>query len=112
MQLWLVSRHGTRYPSRKLIEKFKELNQFKDMITVDTTMCPEDVKAIRDWKPSNITEDDQYQLHTQGFEELKSLAARLKRQLPQLFNTAYDEKKFKVRIIILHRLSKPYLKRE
>lgn len=99
MQLWLVSRHGTRYPSYEKIEELKGLNRFKYMITADTTMCPEDVRAIRDWNPLNLTKDDHYMLQRQGIEELKSLAARLKRQLPQLFNTAYDDTKFKVRIV-------------
>ncbi|VVC26257.1 Histidine phosphatase superfamily,Histidine phosphatase superfamily, clade-2,Histidine acid [Cinara cedri] len=94
MQLWLMSRHGTRYPSREKIEELKELDRFKAMITADTTMCQEDVEAIRNWN-LNLTADNHYMLQRQGVEELKSLAARLKRRLPQLFNTEYDETKFK-----------------
>jgi len=36
-------------------------------------------------------------LQKQGVEELKSLAVRLKRQFPQVFNTPYNDAKFKVR---------------
>lgn len=95
MQVWMVSRHGTRYPSRKKIEELKNLNVLKTMITADSTLCPEDVAAIRNWN-TNLTSNDHYMLHRQGVEELKSLAVRLKRQFPQIFNTLYDDSKFKV----------------
>lgn len=100
MQVWLVSRHGTRYPSRNNIEQLKKLNELKTMITAESTMCAEDIAAIRNWN-LNLTENDHYMLQRQGIEELKSLAVRLKRQFPQVFNTPYDDKKFKVRVRIL-----------
>jgi len=96
MQVWLVSRHGTRYPSRKKIEELKKLNELKTMITAESTMCPEDIVAIKNWD-TNLTKDDHYMLQRQGVEELKSLGARLKRQFPQIFNNPYTEANFKVR---------------
>lgn len=95
MQVWLVSRHGTRYPSRKKIEELKKLNELKTMITDESTMCPEDIVAIKNWN-INLTKDDHYMLQRQGVEELKSLAVRLKRQFPQIFNNPYTEDNFKV----------------
>lgn len=96
LQVWLVSRHGTRYPSRKKIEELKKLNELKTMITAESTMCPEDIVAIQNWN-TNLTKDDHYMLQRQGVEELKSLAIRLKRQFPQIFNNPYTEENFKVR---------------
>lgn len=95
MQVWMVSRHGTRYPSREKIEKLKKLNELKTKITADATLCAEDVAAIKNWS-MNLTKDDHNMLQRQGIEELKSLAIRLKRQFPQIFNTPYNETKFKV----------------
>jgi len=96
IQVWLVSRHGTRYPSREKIEKLKKLNDFKTMITAESTLCAEDVAAIENWN-FNLTKSDDNMLQKQGVEELKSLAVRLKRQFPQVFNTPYNDAKFKVR---------------
>ncbi|KAE9536777.1 hypothetical protein AGLY_006839 [Aphis glycines] len=94
LQVWMVSRHGTRYPSKKKIEELKKLNELKTMITAESTMCPEDIVAIKNWN-TNLTKDDHYMLQRQGVEELKSLAVRLKRQFPQLFNNPYTENNFK-----------------
>lgn len=96
-QVWLLSRHGTRYPSEEDIEELQKLNDLKTMITADSTLCPEDIDAIRKWT-LNTTKTDHYMLHSQGVEELKSLATRLKTQFPQIFNTSYSDDKFKVRI--------------
>lgn len=95
MQVWVMSRHGTRYPSLEMIEKLKKLNQLKSMITAESTLCPEDITAIRNWN-FNLTKDDNNMLQRQGVEELKSLAIRLKRKFPQIFETPYNETKFKV----------------
>jgi len=97
MQVWVVSRHGTRYPSRKKIEELtKKLNELKTMITAESTMCPEDIVAIKNWN-TNLTTNNHYMLQRQGVEELKSLAFRLKRQFPQIFNNPYTDANFKVR---------------
>lgn len=99
MQVWLMSRHGTRNPSRNKIEELKKLNEIKTMITTESTLCAEDIVAIRNWN-LNLTKDDHYTLQRQGVEELKSLAERLKRKFPQIFNTSYNATKFKVRLPI------------
>ena len=83
--------------NRKKIEEFKKLNELKTMITAESTMCPEDIVAIKNWN-TNLTKNDHYMLQRQGVEELKSLAMRLKRQFPQIFNNPYTEANFKVRI--------------
>lgn len=95
MQVWLMSRHGTRYPSQEKIMQLKKLNVFKTMITTESTLCAEDIAAIRDWK-FNLTKDNHLMIQKQGIEDLKSLAIRLKRQFPQVFNTPYTDVKFKV----------------
>jgi len=101
LQVWLVSRHGTRYPSKKKIDELKKLNELKTIITAESTMCPEDIVAIKNWN-TNLTKNDHYMLQRQGVEELKSLAVRLKRQFPQIFNNPYTENNFKVRTTIIH----------
>jgi multiple inositol-polyphosphate phosphatase/2,3-bisphosphoglycerate 3-phosphatase len=98
MQVWMVSRHGTRYPSQEMIENLKKLHDFKTMITTESMLCPEDIATIRNWK-FNLTSSFHYMLHRQGIEELKSLALRLKRLLPQIFNSTFDKNKYKVRIL-------------
>lgn len=99
MQVWIMSRHGTRYPSKENIEELKTLTNFKTMITAESTMCMEDIAAIKNWN-LNLTKDDHYMLNRQGIEETKSLVMRLKRQFPQIFNTPYDDSKFKVRFSV------------
>lgn len=95
----MMSRHGTRHPSEEKIEELKTLNNFKTEITAESTMCPEDIAGIKNWD-LNMTKNDHYLLNTQGIEEIKLLAMRLKRQFPQIFNTAYDDSKFKVRFSV------------
>lgn len=95
MQVWLVSRHGTRYPSWEMIEKLRKLDKFKSMITAESTLCPDDIIAIKNWT-FNLTKDDNNMLQKQGVEELKSLAIRLKEKFPQIFKTSYSDTKFKV----------------
>lgn len=75
--------------------QLKKLNVFKTMITTESTLCAEDIAAIRDWK-FNLTKDNHLMIQKQGIEDLKSLAIRLKRQFPQVFNTPYTDVKFKV----------------
>ncbi|XP_050440391.1 multiple inositol polyphosphate phosphatase 1-like [Adelges cooleyi] len=95
IQVWMMSRHGTRYPSRETITEFKtKLNLLKAKITEQSPMCWDDINAIRNWN-TNLTIQDHYMLQAQGIEELKTLALRLKRQFPNLFSTNYDASKFK-----------------
>ncbi|VVC26256.1 Hypothetical protein CINCED_3A024650 [Cinara cedri] len=91
LQVWMLCRHGTRYPSKHMIKKINRLDRFKTMIT---DMSQEKLRAIYNWK-SHLTLNNDCNLQSRGVEEMKSLATRLKSQLPQLFKSQYDEISFK-----------------
>ncbi|XP_050524904.1 multiple inositol polyphosphate phosphatase 1-like [Daktulosphaira vitifoliae] len=95
VQIWMMSRHGTRYPSKEMIMEFKtKLNLLKSNISSLSPMCWEDINAIRNWNV-NLSSLNHYSLHDQGVKELKTLALKLKQLFPQIFNTSYKDSKFK-----------------
>lgn len=71
-KFWILSRHGTRLPTAKHIEKMKKLPQFQSEILENNGkgkggLCVADVNLFRTWQlDSNITEDIGDWLTVQG----------------------------------------------
>lgn len=95
LQIWLLSRHGTRHPTAKVIEKISNLNMYKNQITENSTLCKKDIDAIKSWK-FNLTKNDNNELNSQGVEDLSSLGFRLKNVYSDIFNESYNPTKFNV----------------
>lgn len=91
IQLFVVSRHGTRYPGSKLIPKMKELYKLREQIVSNHLekrlghLCDYDLENFRNWKlDDNVREDMADFLTPQGETDLKGLAVRLKAAFPEL----------------------------
>jgi len=93
VQLWLLIRHGTRYPSKKQIKTLHLkipllLNQLeKNKLKAD----PKIVNLIDElvaWNSnfiSNVTESHSMNLHVEGEKEMIFLGERYKKRFPKLF---------------------------
>lgn len=95
LQLWLLSRHGTRHPTVDVIDKISNLTYYKNQITENSTLCQEDIDAIKTWS-FNLTRLDGSKLNSQGADDLSSLGSRLKHLYEQIFNETYNSDTFKV----------------
>lgn len=95
LQLWLLSRHGTRHPTADIIEKISGLTQYKHSITEYSTLCKEDIDAIKKWD-FNLTKQDASKLNSQGANDLSSLGSRLRNVYKDLFDEPYNTETFKV----------------
>jgi len=95
LQLWLLSRHGTRHPSADIIDKISSLTHYKHQITENSTLCKEDIDAIKEWNFS-LTKQDGNKLNSQGIDDLSSLGSRLRHLYKDVFNEHYNTQTFKV----------------
>ncbi|XP_055911940.1 multiple inositol polyphosphate phosphatase 1 [Eupeodes corollae] len=104
-KIWTLSRHGTRLPSAKTIEKAghleeirsKIVNNYKVLKTKPDTgaLCMEDLFSIQTWKfNSSITPEKENMLTSQGWEDLKSLAKTYQRQYPSILTKDYRSENF------------------
>ncbi|XP_025191415.1 multiple inositol polyphosphate phosphatase 1-like [Melanaphis sacchari] len=89
LQLWLLSRHGTRHPSRTVIDKISNLKEYTKIITDNSSLCKEDFDAIKTWI-FNLTEKDENKLNSQGVNDLLSLGLRLQSVYEDIFNQPYN----------------------
>ncbi|XP_053687588.1 multiple inositol polyphosphate phosphatase 1-like [Sabethes cyaneus] len=100
-KIWLLSRHGTRLPGKKDIRVMSsELSGLRDSILenielskVDShTICPSYLKRLETWQwNSSITLDRESYLTEQGWNDLKSLAKRMKKRFPKIFSKRYSQ---------------------
>lgn len=107
-KLWLLSRHGTRYPSAKEIKYMADLQNLRDEILDNYdvrrskpdrgALCDGDLAGFRNWEwDHNITaEYDQY-LVWQGWEDLRFLAKSFQRRFPQILGNYYEREKYSFR---------------
>jgi len=97
VQLWLVSRHGTRWPSAEDIPEFSELSGIRDHVISNYnankgTLCSQDIENLRAWSFS-MSPDQGDMLTVQGREDLFLLGRRLRSYFPDLLNTSYSSDK-------------------
>lgn len=85
LQLWMLSRHGTRHPSEVLIDRMNKLYAHKNTLTDKSSLCQKDQEAIKNWK-LNLTIVDGYTLNNQGIIDLLSLGSRLRNSYGDIFN--------------------------
>ncbi|CAH1736207.1 multiple inositol polyphosphate phosphatase 1-like [Aphis gossypii] len=95
LQLWMLSRHGTRHPGRDTIHKISNLNEYKNNLTNNSSLCKEDFEAIKTWV-FNLTEKDEYKLNSQGINDLSSLGLRLQSLYEDIFNQPYNPMTYSV----------------
>lgn len=94
VQVWMLSRHGTRYPSLKEIKRMKDLNILrtqilKNMETQDPQkrLCEKDINKLKAWN-YNLTTDLENQLTFQGHDDLLFVGKRMKSKFSILSEAA------------------------
>lgn len=96
-KFWLLSRHGTRLPSRTDLGKIFEHNERLHAGIVSnygkgrTSICASDMELIRNWQfDPNITLEIEQYLTTAGWNELLGLGGRYQSAFPTLLPTTYS----------------------
>ena len=98
-KFWLMSRHGTRYPSKKGINGINYilpeiLNKID--LTKNSQLCENDLKLLRSWTPQvNISQAKN--LHAEGEKELILMAESYANKFPQILKQPYSPEKFEFR---------------
>ncbi|XP_033215557.1 multiple inositol polyphosphate phosphatase 1 isoform X2 [Belonocnema kinseyi] len=91
IQIFVISRHGTRYPGSKVIPKMKTLLNLRQQIVFNHEerkmghLCEEDLQNFKFWQlDEHVREDMADFLSPQGEADLKELALRLREGFPSL----------------------------
>lgn len=97
-KFWLLSRHGTRLPSRSDLGRIFENNErlHREILSNydkgKTSLCASDMELIRNWKfDPNITLDIEQYLTVAGWNELQGLGQRYQSAFPTLLSSNYSQ---------------------
>ncbi|XP_076386855.1 multiple inositol polyphosphate phosphatase 1 [Megachile rotundata] len=99
-KIWLIIRHGTRYPGKKyiptMIEKLPKLKQIiLDNYKINkTSITEEDAALFANWKVK-FTENDMMKLAEEGEDEMINLGERYQARFPTLMTEIYDNQSYK-----------------
>lgn len=108
VQIWMLTRHGTRYPGKKEINNIKNILPGLQSSIIENaekrgnvSLCEEDLELLKTWivDPYLSTETSKY-LSKQGERDLESLGKRIKGSFPELLENDSDDlpvDKFKFR---------------
>ena len=94
-KIWLLSRHGTRYPSKQGIKMMNEMIP-KILEKIDESkskLCTQDLQLLRKWS-SNAVENQAKKLHPEGELELMNLGENYQNFLPELLNPDYHDEEY------------------
>ncbi|KAL7290244.1 hypothetical protein TKK_0015946 [Trichogramma kaykai] len=94
IQIWILARHGTRYPDSADIGRLVSLSKLRDQILYNHEtrghgrMCDQDLQRLRNWRPNpNMIEFNADLLTEQGNEDMRLFAKRLQSYFPELLRT-------------------------
>lgn len=98
-QIWMLTRHGTRYPTKKQIKGMRNrLPDLRESIVKNHkrrgrgSLCSSDLKELESWElDSGVRKSNKKYLTKQGEEDLLSLARRFKNYFPGLLISYPDE---------------------
>ncbi|XP_067005691.2 multiple inositol polyphosphate phosphatase 1 [Anabrus simplex] len=101
VQVWMLCRHGTRFPKKSTIKKLRALKSFRDEIiknhkSGDGNLCKKDLDNLKAWE-FNVTNEQDMQLTSQGEKDLRDLAVRMKKKFPTLLSSAYSPELYEFR---------------
>ncbi|KYN12703.1 Multiple inositol polyphosphate phosphatase 1 [Trachymyrmex cornetzi] len=90
-QVWMLIRHGTRYPGESTIAQILNLTHIRDYIITNTVFetCASRYEKmdLKNWKPyPELVPGKGKYLAIQGEKDLASLAERIRAKLPMLFD--------------------------
>ncbi|XP_069969884.1 multiple inositol polyphosphate phosphatase 1 [Penaeus vannamei] len=107
-QIWLLNRHGTRYPTgNDMGQLYDVLPGMSQRIVQNHNqgrgcLAKESLDQLSDWFPSyGIREKEQ--LHEMGYEEQFALGEYWRDMFPHLNNVSYDPQKFKIEFTVKNR---------
>lgn len=99
-KIWMIIRHGTRYPNRNVINQMRNrLPEIQRKIIENEHLLTNHAKEIdldlfKKWTITLENEDDNKLTH-EGEEEMILLAERMQTRFPELFHSAYSNTSFK-----------------
>lgn len=90
-KIWMLSRHGTRNPSREYIDVMKgRLSELKRaVLESDNELINSDLQLFEKWKV-NLENDDEKLLTTEGANEMVLLAERMQARFPDILSNVYS----------------------
>ncbi|EZA54625.1 Multiple inositol polyphosphate phosphatase [Ooceraea biroi] len=99
LQIWLLCRHGTRFPKTTKILEMLNMTRFRDLIVnnheIDHRgqLCRRNLRALKRWRSfPELDATKGKHLSLQGRKDLSSLGNRLRRKFPELFVEDVPEK--------------------
>jgi multiple inositol-polyphosphate phosphatase/2,3-bisphosphoglycerate 3-phosphatase len=97
-QIWLIARHGTRYPSRKGVEHITEyLPKLAAALKDGGALCAGAVEAIEKWEHGLTGTEQAKKLHPEGEAEMVGIAERFQMRFPRLLDVEYNPVYFRFR---------------
>ncbi|XP_046601195.1 multiple inositol polyphosphate phosphatase 1-like isoform X1 [Neodiprion lecontei] len=104
IQIWMMIRHGTRYPGTREIRGMRSLPKLRNQIiynhevrginVIAGRLCADDLVNLKRWRLSKfITYENSDQLNRQGIEDMNLLGKRIRNNFPELFPPAVTEVK-------------------
>lgn len=100
-KIWLILRHGTRYPGKKYIPRMiNELPQLQHIILENyenniTSLSSDDAALFKKWKLS-LTQRNMMKLTAEGENEMIDLGERYQARFPSLMPETYNNQTYKV----------------
>ncbi|CAL4073625.1 unnamed protein product, partial [Meganyctiphanes norvegica] len=107
-QVWLLTRHGTRYPTKndmgRLMEYLPKLSQQIAENHQQGRGCLEedDISQLASWV-APYSARDREQLQETGYDELYEIGQHWKEMFPELFSVPYSPEKFKIEFTVKNR---------
>ncbi|CAL1684595.1 unnamed protein product [Lasius platythorax] len=101
-KIWLILRHGTRYPGKKYIPRMiNDLPQLQRIILENyenniTSLSADDAALFKKWKLS-ITQRNMMKLAVEGENEMIDLGERYQARFPSLMPEAYNNQTYRFR---------------
>lgn len=107
--MWLLIRHGTRYPSKGVLNEMEQLVELRDKILLNCNagncnLTDTQLINLANWKFS-IDKNKEMTLAEEGGVEMRGLAERYQSRFPELMPDKYDNRTYKVINIIIISLS-------
>lgn len=102
-KIWLILRHGTRYPGKKDVPRIiNELPQLQHMILRNyenniTSLSVDDAALFEKWKLP-LAQRDMMKLTEEGQNEMIDLGERYQARFPSLMPEAFNNQTYRVRI--------------
>lgn len=101
-QLWMLVRHGTRYPLLKKMKGFLELSKLRDEIIRNHEqhnhgeLCEEDLENLKNWRMKNVSLSESDHLTKEGFQDLYDIGNRTRARFQNLFSKPFSTKNYKL----------------